>query len=72
MRSTSAPASTPAATLRERDAGRYITFSAAWLRQRRMHGDGPTYVKVGRSIRYRVADLDAYVAAHRVVPGAEV
>ncbi len=41
---------------------------AAW-RQRRQ---GPPYVKVGKCVRYRVADLEAFTAAHRVDPGAAV
>jgi hypothetical protein len=29
--------------------------------------DGPPYIRVGRAIRYLRADLDRWLAAHRVV-----
>jgi hypothetical protein len=62
------PKSTPH-SLVEPDASKYIGYSVAWLRQRRCrHDGGPAYIKCGRSIRYRIVDLDAYLAAHRVEP----
>lgn len=38
------------------------------LRQWRYFGKGPAYVKIGRHVRYRVADLDAFIAAQRTDP----
>lgn len=38
------------------------------LRQWRYLGVGPAYVKVGRHVRYRRSDLDAFIAEHRVNP----
>ncbi|WP_310532557.1 helix-turn-helix domain-containing protein [Novosphingobium sp.] len=32
----------------------------------RWEGRGPAYVKVGGAIRYRIADIDEYVARNRV------
>lgn len=52
----------------ERDAARYIGMSVAYMRQARMHGRGPAYVKLGRSVRYFRADLDRFIADHRVEP----
>ncbi|MFN7916898.1 MAG: helix-turn-helix domain-containing protein [Vicinamibacterales bacterium] len=72
---TSAPDSRPAAqtsaaptpaTLFENDAANYVGFSTAYLRLCRSKGRGPAFIRVGRSIRYRVADLDAWLDAHRV------
>jgi hypothetical protein len=40
------------------------------MRQWRYLGKGPAYVKIGRHVRYRRADLDAFIAAQRVDPGA--
>jgi predicted DNA-binding transcriptional regulator AlpA len=57
---------TPAHTIREREAARYLDMSVAWLRQGRMRGRGPSYIRAGRAIRYRTADLDAWLQAHRV------
>ena len=31
---------------------------------------GPAYVPMGRHVKYRLADLDAFIAARRVVPQA--
>ena len=53
-------------TIRERDAARYIDFSDTWMRQARMRGTGPAYIRIGRTIRYRLSDLDAFLARHRV------
>jgi predicted DNA-binding transcriptional regulator AlpA len=39
------------------DAANYLRLSPSWLAKARMRGDGPPYVKLGRSIRYREADL---------------
>ncbi len=56
----------PTQVLREADAGRYLGMSRAWLRQGRMRGRGPSYIRTGRSIRYRITDLDVWLDAHRV------
>lgn len=61
------------AALDEAGAARYIGFSREFLRQSRSHGvrtgrtPGPPYVRIGRSVRYIVADLDAWLLAHRRV-----
>lgn len=64
--------STPPSTvvLAEADAATYIGMSAAFLRRARMVGrtksgsTGPAFVRIpgGRGIRYRLADLDAWLA----------
>ena len=66
--STQTPTHPPIAlpTLTEHDTASYIGMSRPWLRQRRMRGEGPAYVRLGRAIRYRVADLDLFLEAHRV------
>jgi hypothetical protein len=55
--------------LREREAARYVGMSIPFLRQARMYGRGPAYLRVGRAIRYLTRDLDAWMQAHRVEPG---
>ena len=55
-------------SLREPDAGAYVGYSRPYLRQCRMRGTGPAYVRVGRSIRYLTTDLDTWLAQHRVDP----
>jgi predicted DNA-binding transcriptional regulator AlpA len=38
--------------LTPRGAADFLRVSESWLAKARMRGDGPPYVKVGRSIRY--------------------
>ena len=62
------------ATLSETDAARYLGVSPFTLRQSRLarwtkpyrQPRGPAWLKLGRSVRYAVADLDAFLDAHRV------
>lgn len=56
----------PPQTLNEKDAARYLSISRIWLSQSRMRGTGPEYIKLGRTIRYAVNDLDVYLKSHRV------
>jgi len=61
------------AVLNEKDTAMYIGMSTSWLRQTRMNGQikgrtpGPPYIKIGRSVRYHIADLDAWLDEHRVI-----
>lgn len=55
----------------EVEAAPYVGMSRAWLRTARRQGRGPAYIRDGRAIRYRIADLDAYLRAHRVEPRAQ-
>jgi predicted DNA-binding transcriptional regulator AlpA len=43
-------------------AARRTGVSEVTLRKRRMNGDGPAYVKLGRTVRYRLSDLDDWLA----------
>lgn len=52
--------------LDEREVHREYNLSVPWLRKRRRTGDGPSYLKIGRMVRYCREDLEAYLAAHRV------
>jgi hypothetical protein len=59
---------TPHTVIAEPDAASYIGYSLAALRLWRRQGRGPVYIRHGRSIRYRVEDLDRWVSAHLVQP----
>jgi predicted DNA-binding transcriptional regulator AlpA len=50
--------------LSEPKAARVIGFDRGWLYRRRLDGTGPRHIKIGRSIRYRRADLEAFIKAH--------
>lgn len=41
---------------------------AGTFRNWRIAGKGPPYHKVGRLVRYRRADVEEWLASHRVVP----
>jgi predicted DNA-binding transcriptional regulator AlpA len=43
--------------LTPKEAAKLIRFSLSWLAKARMRGDGPPYIKLGRSIRYTEAAL---------------
>ena len=47
---------TPAAAL-------YLKLAPATLERKRIRGDGPVFAKLGKSVRYRRCDLDAYMAS---------
>jgi predicted DNA-binding transcriptional regulator AlpA len=38
--------------LTPKEAANFLSISVSWLAKARMRGDGPTFIKVGRSIRY--------------------
>jgi len=50
----------------EREAARLAGFSIAAFIKWRREGRGPQYIRVGRSIRYRVIDLLAWIECHAV------
>lgn len=55
--------------LNEEETSRYVAMSRPWLRLQRMKGTGPAYIRIGRTIRYDVHDLDAWLNEHRVECG---
>ncbi len=60
--------------LTEAEAARYVAMSRSFLRQDRMNGPrrgrthAPPYIKIGRTVRYLIEDLDAWLLSHRVPP----
>lgn len=49
--------------VKTRDASEHVGLSESTLEKRRLTGDGPPFVKIGRAVRYRICDLDAWIAA---------
>ncbi len=47
-----------------RQAAAYCSISVSWLAKLRCHGGGCPYLKVGKSVRYRKADLDEWLNSH--------
>jgi hypothetical protein len=57
--------------LTPREAARLLKVSLSWLAKARMHGDGPAYIKVGRSIRYTEIALQQWLKAHQHLSTSE-
>ena len=51
------PATPPTVMLTPTGAADILKVSLSWMAKARMRGDGPSYIKVGRSIRYAEASL---------------
>ena len=47
------------------DAANFLRVSLSWLAKARMRGDGPPYIKIGRSIRYAEAALAQWMKARQ-------
>jgi excisionase family DNA binding protein len=50
-------AGTAVVLLTPKEAARLLKVSLSWLAKARMRGDGPPFIKIGRSIRYSESDL---------------
>lgn len=68
---TNLPNSTPEKTLTCREAASFIAASARTLEGWRRKGQGPAYIRQGRSIRYRLTDLIQFQQANKIEPGAK-
>jgi predicted DNA-binding transcriptional regulator AlpA len=71
MPTSTTPAERDAALLNQGEAARLLGLRhprtlAAW----RLRRQGPAYVRIGTSVRYRRADLEAYIEAQRVDPSS--
>ena len=56
---TPSPASSP--NLKTEDAAQFLNVRPSTLEQWRWNGRGPKYCKIGRSCRYRIEDLKAFL-----------
>ena len=54
--------------LSEVEVAKILGISCASLQQHRWLGRGIPFIKVGRSVRYSVDDLQAYIEENRVDP----
>ena len=61
----------PPALMDERAAANYLDIGVRFMQKSRVRGDGPKFVKVGGRVRYRLADLDAFIEAHVVKSTAQ-
>lgn len=60
------------AYLDTREAAAYLSLSTQFLEIGRSRGYGPRYIKMTKAVRYRRADLDAWMSQHgTVTPGGK-
>jgi excisionase family DNA binding protein len=43
-----------------------LAVSVATLRRWRREGGGPDFVRIGRAVRYQAADVNRWIAQHRI------
>ena len=48
------------------EAAAYLKTSTSTLAKRRLYNDSPRFTRIGRAIRYRKSDLDAFMASNVV------
>lgn len=56
-----ARANTIEALLHPQDAAKALGVSTSWLAKARLTGDGPSFVKIGRAVRYPESSLRDYI-----------
>jgi excisionase family DNA binding protein len=61
---TRASALKPAAVLKTDAAAEYLSLSRGRLAKLRWAGGGPKFIRVGRTVLYRTADLEAWLEAN--------
>lgn len=49
--------------LRTKEAAEYLGLTKATLEAWRVRGGGPVFLKMGKSVRYRKSDLDAFIVS---------
>ena len=53
------------------EAAEYLALGKQTIERWRLTGEGPKFVKMGGAVRYRLEDLDAFVAGNLVQTTAE-
>jgi predicted DNA-binding transcriptional regulator AlpA len=57
--------------LTQREAASFLQLSERTLERFRVAGLGPKFVRVGRSIRYRLTDIETFIASRVVSSTSE-
>lgn len=55
--------------LSTKQAATILGIEPQTLCTKRWKGGGPIYIKMGKTVRYRMSDLRAYLDSHTVEPG---
>ena len=67
-----APGRAQCAVLTTRQAAQYLGLAVSTLNKWRCHGGGPEFLKLGRAVRYRQDDLDAFLETRMFRSTAEI
>jgi predicted DNA-binding transcriptional regulator AlpA len=59
------PAGPNVILLTPKEAARLLKVSLSWMAKARMRGDGPSYIRIGRSIRYSEAALIQWIKSRQ-------
>jgi predicted DNA-binding transcriptional regulator AlpA len=57
--------------LKPNEAAAFLKVSLSWLAKARMRGDGPPYIRIGRSIRYTEAALMQWMKSRQRMSTSE-
>jgi excisionase family DNA binding protein len=57
--------------LTQREAAEELRLSERTLERLRVTGEGPKFIRMGRSIRYRFADIEAWIVSQMVSSTSE-
>jgi excisionase family DNA binding protein len=57
--------------LTPKEAAELLKVSVSWLAKARMRGDGPAFIKIGRSIRYNEPTLLQWMKSHQHLSTSE-
>ena len=55
----------PSRLLSTAQAADFLQMNKSWLEHARLDGNGPHVTRIGRIVRYRMADLELFVEANR-------
>lgn len=56
----------PVTVMTVQQAAEYLGLAVSTLNKWRCHGGGPVFIKMGRAVRYRVMDLENFIATSRL------
>jgi hypothetical protein len=59
------PTSTASPYRDTRGASDHTAFSTSYLERLRVVGGGPPFIKVGKAVRYKLADLDTWLEGQK-------
>lgn len=65
------PAGPTVVLLTPKEAAKLLKVSLSWFAKARMRGDGPPYIRIGRSIRYAEAALIQWMKSRQRLSTSE-